>query len=737
MTIPKPMPKHRPVLVLIALLACLTIIGACAHRPPAESKAANPPAPALEAEAPEARAVSTPITTEVPRQNDADPLPDKVQPFENPSDRLSVAGRAPRKALQTAPQRPGAILNANGSDPEPNPEASSKQGGITLNFDDADIYEVIRTMTSLLGINYIVDPGVRGRVTIQTAGAIRPDELFGVFYQILEANGLTAIEEGPVYRITTLKDAARLPLKTHHGTDHTPLPPGRRIVMQIIPLNNILAAEMTKLLTPFVSADGTIIADADTNTLLLVDRDSNIEKALQLVETFDIDLYEGVRYHFFRIDHVYVNDIVPVIESAMAAFPAGFRSEVKLIPIERINTLLVMARQQRQFDRVKDLLFKLDTPSEGTQSQIFIYSVQNGEADDLAGLLDRTFSKTAVQGQGEKPKEETVRRTDPNPFLRAEERPAEANQETVPVLESGALPGTLRGDIRIVPDTARNLLIIEALPTDWPMIQAVLARLDILARQVLIEAMIAEIRLDDRTELGLEFQYVEGPGWMSTTLLGAATGVGGLQYMIGQTNRWNATLSALAKKEKINVLSSPTLLASNGKEARIEIADEVPVASAQFRYGGGTEPPVTQTSIDYRTTGIILNVTPHINENGMVTMDIRQEVSQQAGNVTVGDQSYPSFFKRSVNTNLTVGHNQTIVLGGLIREDEERTRTGVPFLSRIPLLGFLFGKDVRSGVKTELIILITPRVIVHLGDVDAITDDFSQKVKRIRYPADS
>lgn len=620
-------------------------------------------------------------------------------------------------------------------------EGGSEKGDTVLNFDDADIYEVIRTMAALLHINYIVDPNVRGRVTIQTAGAIKPNELFGVFYQILEANGLTAIKEGPLYRITTLKDAARLALPAHHAMDRKALPPGERVVMQIIPLKNIKSEEMTKLLTPFVSSDGTILSDAGSNTLLLVDKSTNIQKALKLVEGFDIDIFEGISYRFYKMNNVPVKDLAPILESAFAPYQGGFRSEVKLIPIERLNMLLVMSHQQQAFEKIAPLLETLDAPSEGTNSQIYIYSVKNAESGDLATLLDSIFSKKAAQAtdrrSSEQPQAAAKPESKPQSTLFAVAKETKTDEKLKPAATyTSDLPSaTLRGDIRIIPDTTRNLLIIEALPSDWHVIRAVLERLDILARQVLIEAMIAEISLEDSLSLGLEWRYQKGEGQLSTSLLSAATGAGGLQFLIGQTDRWTATLNALASEDKVNILSSPTVLASNEKEARIDISTEIPVASAQFQYGGSTDESVLQTSIEYRNTGIILNVTPYINENGMVTMDISQEVSEQASDVIVGDQIYPSFFKRSVATTLTVGNNQTIVIGGLIRENKSDNLSGVPFLSKIPILGFLFGKNVKSGSKSELIILITPRVIVNLGDVEAVTDEFKTKVQRIWQPS--
>jgi general secretion pathway protein D len=250
-------------------------------------------------------------------------------------------------------------------------------------------------------------------------------------------------------------------------------------------------------------------------------------------------------------------------------------------------------------------------------------------------------------------------------------------------------------------------------------------------RQVLIEAMIAEISLDDRTQFGVDWSYSRGDGSYPTAhLLSAAldSSLGGLQYVVGQTKRWSATLTALASENKVNILSSPTVLASNDKPATINISTEVPVASAQYRYSDSSSQPVTTTNIEYRNTGIILDVTPHINESGLVSMEISQEVSEQEGEVIVAGESYPSFFQRTVNTTLTVSHNQTIVIGGLIRENRSTGKSGVPGINKIPIIGSLFGTDSESSSKTELIILITPRVIVNLNDVDLVTEGFKSKI---------
>jgi len=225
----------------------------------------------------------------------------------------------------------------------------------------------------------------------------------------------------------------------------------------------------------------------------------------------------------------------------------------------------------------------------------------------------------------------------------------------------------------------------------------------------------------------------KGDGNLSTSLLDASLGAGGFNYTIGMADRWTSALSFLASKDKVDILSAPSVLASDNKEAKIEIIKEIPVASSQYEYRSG-EDPLLDTSIEYRDTGVILTVTPSINERGLVTMEVSQEVSELGPYLSFAEDEqgsvsrYPSFTKRLVNTNLTVKHAQTIVIGGIIKETKSDGASGAPWLVDIPIIRYLFGKETKAVTKTELIILITPHVIVSLEDVDAVTQEFKSKV---------
>jgi len=399
--------------------------------------------------------------------------------------------------------------------------------------------------------------------------------------------------------------------------------------------------------------------------------------------------------------------------------------DVKFISIDRLNTLLTICSSTQVFEKVEEFIQNLDVPSDVAEPKIYVYAVKNGEAGELAGLLNSIFTGKEAAKAGPEKAPQPAAAASGNPFAKASPK-KEGPSGRVRGAAQGVASASIKGEIRITPDEIRNSLIIEAIPRDYRIIENILKRVDVLPRQVLIEVTVAEITLDEKTQLGIEWQYTKGVE-VGTGLLSATLGEAGLAYAIGIADKVKAEVSALASKNKVNILSSPSVLASDGKEARIDISTEIPVASTQYQFTSGEE-PISQTNIQYRNTGVIISVTPHINEGGLVSMDITQEVSEQAGDVAVADQSYPSFFKRSVSTTLTVGHGQTIVIGGLISETKDDSTSGVPCLVNLPAFRWVFGTEKASIRKTELIILITPHVIASLADVDAVTEEFKSKV---------
>lgn len=717
-----------PRLWLVLILPFLA--GSCTlHRPAFEAA----PVGAQSAAAPQGQAFAPPEATPSPSK----PATPGESEAPRPAER-SVAPPAPGPAPQapSPPRRPLAPAFTLPEEQAPAPDGA-EDTLIDFNFDDADLYEVIRTIAEILNISYIVDANIQGKVTVQTSRKVRKRDLFAVFSQILEVNGLAAIKEGSLYRIVQLKEASRLPIASRSATG--PVPRGEKILLQIIPLRYIAAQEMTKLLTPFLSAAGTMISHAESNTVLVVDKWLNMVKILRLVDAFDVDFFTRYRHRFYPLQNFDAEEMVKVLGEVFApAAAGGGPPELKFIAISRLNTVLVVSTNPEHFQRVGALIQQMDIPSEQAEPQIYIYFVKNGEAKQLSELLKSIFS----EGAKAKAKKETVRKPT-NPLAREyvrqkkeqSEKPASAQPAKPAVSTSGPLApeasGSLRGEVKITADEVRNALVIEAVPRDYRIVERVLTRLDVLPRQVLIEVMVAEITLDKKRELGIEWSYTRNVQ-TGSGVLSATVGEGGLNFAISIADKVKGLLKALATENKVNILSSPSVLASDNKEAKIDVSTEVPVASSQFKYTTTGQEPLTETTIQYRDTGVLLNVTPHINERGLVTMDITQEVSEQTEtDVEVGGQKYPAFFKRSVTTSLTVKHGQTIVIGGLIKETRSDNTAGVPGLIRIPILRNIFGKESQSKNKTELIILITPHVITNLEDVDAVTEEFEGKVGRV------
>jgi len=652
------------------------------------------------------------------------------------------------------PPRAPRTLSAGASDKgTTGPEADDQK--IVFNFDDADLYEVIKALGDLMQISYLVDPGIQGKVTIHTADGLRKKDLFPLFFQILEANGLTAVKEGPVYKVFVAKEASRMPLSGDPGMVRKGAPSGERVIIEIIPLKYISAVEVTKLLTPFLSAAGMIVPDDGSSTVVVVDSSPNISKILELVKVFDVNIFERLNYRFYPLVNVNAVEASKVLNDVFAAHGKASLNYAKFIGIEKINTVLVLSANPHLFMKIDQMVRELDDVDNSMTRRIYVYFVKNGSAADFGDILGKALegdTETESTKTSSKKKEPGgMTQLSGNPFSKArvEEKKAEKAAEaegtpkadkSAPVAQpqqtaaktttisqgEGGGANSLKSDVKITVDEIRNALVIEAIPVDYQVIMALLKQLDRLPRQVLIEATIAEISREASMELGMDWALGAGAA-LGAASFAASVGGGGLKYSIGVTNKWYAELQALASKNKVNVLSSPHVLASDNKEARIDVSREIPVASSQTMYGTATA--VTETAIEYRDTGVILIVTPHINDHGMVTMDIEEEVSDLEKNpILVAGKEYPAFFKRTINTTLTVKDGQTIAIGGLIKDKEDTLISGVPCLIDIPVVRYLFGNYSENTEKNELIVLITPRVIDDLNDVDQVTHEFKSKV---------
>jgi general secretion pathway protein D len=621
-------------------------------------------------------------------------------------------------------------------------EEPQKGSRFVLNFDNADLYEVVRVMAEMMKINYTIDPKVKGVVNIYTAGRISAEDVFPILQSILKLNGATAVKKDNLYEIIPLGDAKKSSISPLTPGESGKSPLEEKYIIQILSLKYIPVAEVSKMIKPFLSDGADIVEHPPHNILIIGDLASNIKKSLDIIGLFDIDIFADLRVRIYPILHADVAEIAKEMERIFSSFEVSLKSArgvgITFTPIARVNSLLVVSSIPHIFEKVERWLKELDkTPMEGMKLSVFVYYVQNAKAKDLAEVLKQIY----VPAKEKKVdfKEKVVTPEKPTYPRGVKPPPAPTTPAGPAKEEEGAVP---EGEINIVVDETTNSLIIRAIPRDYKAILETIKKLDLYPKQVLIEVLLAEVTLDDLTKYGLEFStftdtFVKG-GRSSTYTVGvggigeSSSLVSGIRYSIASANRLTAAIHASATENRLKVISSPHILASNNKEAKIQIGTAQPILTSTYTTTATSATNVVEGTIEYKDVGIILTVTPRISDAKLVTMEISIEDSK-VETTTLGNlPSIPVFRKKTAKTTLSIMEGQTIVIGGLIEESKNVTKSGVPFLSRIPILGALFGYHTYDTGKTETVLLMTPRVITDLAESIAVTEDFRDKVEGLK-----
>jgi general secretion pathway protein D len=698
--------------------------------PPQVNKSRNPMTATLPASEPQTSIQPSQVTTPTPKKSQppiATPLPPTAQVKPQPS------------APTPAPPSP------SGKAPE-----VAASPGVVFNFDNADIYEVIRVMAEIMKINYVIDPRVKGVVNIHTSGQLPAADVFPIFQSILKLNGATAVKRERVYEIVPLTEAKKLstPLATQGPGK---MVQGERYTIQIISLKYIPVTEISKMIKPFLSDGADIVEHPPHNILIIGDLASNVKKSLDIISLFDIDIFTDLRVRIYPILNADVNEIAKEMERIFSSFEVSTKSArgvgITFTPITRINSLLVVSSIPNIFGKVEGWLKELDKiPGEGTKLSVFVYYVQNAKAKDLAEVLREIF----VKGEKKKPEKAAAPEKVPR-GVRPTTAPLPA---TPPKEEGGTIP---EGEINIVVDETTNSLVIKAFPRDYRSILETIRKLDIYPKQVLIEVLLAEITLDDSNKFGIEWgnfissnppnaQGVAMQAIPPATPFTADLSGSNIRYSIVELGgRVSAAISAAASTNRLNVISSPHILASNNKEARIQIGKSQPILTSTYSYGSTYESSVagvvTTTSpstgviegnIEYKDIGVILTVTPRISDGGLITLEIEVEKSDVNLKALGNLPSVPVFDKKTAKTILSVLQGQMIIIGGFIEDSRTRNKAGVPLLHKIPILGGLFGTQEYANNKTEMILLMTPHIITDQIQSKTVTDEFREKVEGLK-----
>jgi general secretion pathway protein D len=666
--------------------------------------------------------------------------PTPVPPI--PSQPTIQVGPKPSEPIAPATPPPPAPIPPT---PSPSPPLPRTGQAVVFNFDNADLYEVIRVIGEVLRINYIIDPRVKGVVNIHTSGSISSEDAFPIFQSILRLNGATAVKKGDVYEIIPFSDGKKSPLLPSPTRDPGKPPSEENYTIQIVSVKYIPVAEVSKIIKPFLSDGADIIEHPPHNILIIGDIASNIKKSLDIIGLFDIDIFTDLRVRIYPILNSDVNEVAKEMERIFSSFEVSTKSGrgvgITFTPITRINSLLVVSSIPSIFEKVERWLKELDRiPTEGSKFSVFVYYVQNAKAKDLAEVLKPAF--TAGKDKKGEFKEKTVEQPPGQRSVRPS--PTPPTPQAAPTEEGGAVPV---GEINIVVDETNNALVIRAFPRDYRSILETIKKLDIYPKQVLIEVFLAEITLDDSNKFGIEWaRFISSnPPVAQEFILNAkpptnpfdqalAKGAN-LRYSIVELGgRVAAAINAAASDNRLKVVSSPHILASNNKEAKIQVGSSQPILTNTYTTGvtAGTTTGVVEGTIEYKDIGIILVVTPRISDGGLVTMEISVENSTVA-NTTLGSLSFiPVFNKRTAKTVLSVMEGQAIVIGGLIQDTKNETKSGIPWLSKIPILGAIFGYQTYEMGRTELILMMTPHVISDLNQSNAVTREFRERVEGLK-----
>jgi len=607
---------------------------------------------------------------------------------ENPPDATIQDGKQPQPQPKTS--KPSAPVKAETPD---KPQAPEKQqtpekpqtpaarkpgtstGMVSLNFDDADVFSVIQTVFGdILRVNYIVDPRVKGRVTFRSVAPVSRDRVLPVMEVILRINGIGVVEESGLFRVVPISEVSREPSPVSIGRDPDKIPTTGKSLIQVVPIVYLQSTEVVKLITPFVSANAVVLDVPKSNQIIIVDTDASIKRILGLIDTFDNETQKKKR------------------------------------------------------------------------AQVFVYPVQNGKAKDIASLLRQVFLGA---------KAATATATRPSTTTTATV-PGQASvaPPTPPPIQSTAISGgSVSGEMlvsdvtKIFADEVINSVIVLATPEDYETIKETIAKVDVIPRQVVIEGVIAQVNLTDNLSLGLAYAFktqikfgrslISGDIGMNTDTLTNMNSTdttirpsrSGFSYIgTDEKGLFRAYINALANESKGKLLAAPHILVSDNREARIQVGQQVPIVTSET-FGSTTVAP--QRTIQYKDIGIILKVKPQVNDSGLISLDISQEVSSYGTIQLTTSEKQIIVNKTEASTNLAVQDGETIIIGGLIREDTTNSEVGVPFLSKVPLLGFLFGNRSREAQRQELIILLTPHVLKNQKEARNITNEYINNITNV------
>lgn len=684
----------------------------------------------------------------------------------------------------------------------------------TFRFEEAPIAEVVRTMLGdILKVNYVLHPPLTGTITLATRTPIPADHAIFLLESALQANGLAMVRDARgsyhVGKTEVLKNIS--PGVRQVTGSKAVLQPGSGAI--IVPLQYIGAGEMATILKPMMPADALVRVDSLRNILVLAGNRVQAEGWLDIVNTFDVNLLKGMSVGLFPLKHADIKEVEAALRlvsgggaapatssgaapgqgasaAARATGGAGAASQagsaaamlgegnplygaLRIMPVERLNSILVVTPRAAYLEEARRWIEKLDQPNDGgAEPQLYIYRVQNGNARHLASVLSGIFGSTqpgapvnsgvapglttsvgSTFGQQQGVGSNIGRGSTGSVFNRTgssaglggtgasggfgssgfQNRFSQANQGAA-AGGQGSVVASL-GNIRVVADELNNSILVWGTRAEFDKIESTLKRLDLPPTQVLIEASIIEVTLGDDLKYGLKWAFTdkERSGLFGVGSVGQlpANSSGGFTYTLSDTLGLRATLNALAAKSLIKVISSPSLMVLDNQTATIAVGTQQPVRSGEISTPTtGTSNIVSTTTYQYKDTGVQLSVQPSVNAGDLVTLDIDQSVTDVGDEDAVTGQR--AFLQRQITSKVAVRSGEALVLGGLIKDSATSNKSGVPLLHNLPVVGGLFGATTNNSGRTELLVIITPKVVRTDLEIREVGEELRDRLQGLR-----
>ncbi|SPZ12205.1 general secretion pathway protein D [Pseudomonas luteola] len=658
--------------------------------------------------------------------------------------------------------------------------SAAPDGGVVFNFNNQPIRAVINSILGdLLQVNYTIAQDVKGEVTFSTSKPVAKTEALSILETLLSWTNNALVREGDRYMVVPANQAV-----AGRMVPALQMPePGSGLSARLFQLDYISATEMQKLLKPFARENAFLLVDPSRNVIALAGTPDELANYQRTISTFDVNWLKGMSIGVFGLQRASVAELMPELDRLFGPQSGTpLAGMLRFLPIERTNAVVAISSQPEYLNEVRQWIETIDKGG-GNEPQMYVYDVRNMKATDLARYLRQIYSNEAVSEEPEAQVAPGLRTTTlstgtntsttgttgitgssqglgglgsnglstsigsnsgigggntGNSTTGNRNASDTDNENSNSSASGGSDSNTNDAGVRITAQKSSNQLLIRTRPSQWNEIQSAIKRLDNAPMQVQIETRVLEVSLTGSLSLGVQWYLGHLAGNSSTE---GIANTSGSQGALGQggaalsssdalfysfvSNNLQVALHALETNGNTRVLSAPSLVVMNNQQAQIQVGDNIPITQTSV----STTSDSTFSSVQYVQTGVILDVVPRINPGGLVYMDIQQQVSDASS--TTDANGNPSISTRAVTTQVAVQSGQTVLLGGLIQQSEAETDNSVPYLSRIPGLHWLFGSTARNKGRSELIVLITPRVITSNSQASQITDEYRQQLQLI------